>query len=91
MLSKEKIREIIIRKIEADEKPGEQIGGSGHLAHKSYRLDGFKIKELNNKQLEITYRYTVFVETEFTYLPDNPPYEYIHETTIVIDSNGKIE
>ena len=91
MLSEEKIRDILIRRIEADEKPGEQAGGSGHLAYKSYRLDGFEIKKLDNARLEVKYRYTVFIESEFTVLPDNPPHEYHHAKVVVMDGEGRIE
>jgi len=91
MLSREKIRDILIRKIEADEKAGEQTGGSGHLAFKSYRLDGFDTKELDNARTEVTYRYTVFIETEFTVLPDNPLHEYNYEKVMVIDGEGRVE
>ena len=90
MIQKEKIREIIIRQIEAGEKPGEQSGGSGHLAYKSYKLDGFDVTPLENNLIKVTYRYTIFVETEFTYLPDNPPGEYPYEKEIIIDETGKI-
>ncbi|NOX85175.1 MAG: hypothetical protein GXO86_04285 [Chlorobi bacterium] len=91
MLTKEKIREIIIRQIESDEKPEEQAGGSGHLAFKSFKLNGFDTKQLDNSRTEVKYRYTVFIETEFTVLPDNPPREYKYKKTIIIDKGGNIE
>ena len=85
MISDEQIRKIILRQIDKDEKPGDRAGGSGHMANKSFRLDGFQVSEKDDNHLEVIYRYTVFVETEFTYHPDNPPEEYRHEKRIVID------
>ena len=39
---------------------------------------------------EIPYSYTVFVETEFTYYPDNPPHEYTREGVARVDDEGRI-
>lgn len=81
--------EILVKyKIESEEKLGDQAGGSGHLSHVSYTIDKIETKELDQDQLEILYKYTLIIETEFTYYPDNPPYEYYYEGKIIIDKNN---
>lgn len=89
MLSEQEIKEVIHDKIEKDEKTGERSGGSGHLGEVSYELQDFKTEEVDENHIRITYRYTVFVETEFTYNPDNPPHSYRKEKSFVIDPNNK--
>jgi len=94
MFSDSKIRGIVAAKIEADEALGEQVGGSGHLAYVRYDIDKIskpkKVETEEETVWEITYAYTISVETEFTYSPDNPPHEYKYQKTIVIDAEGKI-
>lgn len=83
MLSKEEIENIVRKQIESDEKTGMQTGGSGHSSFVTYKIDDIKTRALKNNKLEIEYRYTIFVETEFTYYPDNPPHEYQHSKKII--------
>ena len=90
MFTKEEIAEIIKKKITEDEKPGEQTGGSGHLGYKSFEIKNIETKEIENNKVKIIYDYIVTVETEFTYYPDNPPYQYPHKKKIIINSEGKI-
>ena len=90
MFTKKEVEEIIKKKIESDEKLGEQSGGSGHLCYVSYRLKDFLSKDLPDNQVQIHYKYSIFVETEFTYEPDNPAYEYKHSKIIVVDKNKNI-
>lgn len=90
MFTEEEIQEIVKQKIETDEQLGNRAGGSGHLGFKSYVLNGVKTKQLTDNQLEIRYSYTVYVETEFTYYPDNPPMEYSHTCVVVVDTNKNI-
>ena len=75
MYTEKEIEDLVKQRIEADEKLGDQAGGSGHLSHVSYRIDSIKSKEIEGNKLEITYTYTLLIESEFTYYPDNPPYE----------------
>lgn len=94
MFSEKEIRDIVNTKICQDEDLGEQVGGSGHLGYKSYKINQInkpeKIQTDNNQEIwRITYSYTVYVETEFTYYPDNPPREYRYKKTIFLDRNRK--
>ncbi|UCE13566.1 MAG: hypothetical protein JSV04_15480 [Candidatus Heimdallarchaeota archaeon] len=91
MFSEAELKRLINAKIATDEDLGEQVGGSGHLGFSSYEINFISdpVKK-NNKTWKITYEYTVFVETEFTYYPDNPPYEYQYRKTIFVDDDGKI-
>jgi hypothetical protein len=86
MYTEKEIEKRVRQQIESEEKLGEQAGGSGHLSYVSYRIDQITTKKLTGGKLEITYKYTLIVESEFTYLPDNPPYEYPYTKTMVIDN-----
>ncbi len=89
MLTKDEILKIINKEIEADEKLGDQVGGSGHMGYVSCKLDDYKTKQISEDLLEITYRYTIFIETEFTYYPDNPPMEY-HQKKVIRVNRQKL-
>lgn len=90
MLSEKDILEIINKQIVEKEKPGEHAGGSGHLSFKNYRTEKYNASELPDGNIKITYRYTTFVESEFTFYPGNPPYEQGHEEMVVVDKNGVV-
>ena len=90
MLTEKEILEFINQKITADEKLGDQVGGSGHMGFVSYKINHFKTRKISPQQFEITYSYTLYVETEFTYYPDNPPMEYPHERKIVVNRDREI-
>ena len=94
MFTEKEIREIIKGKIDQDEELGESVGGSGHLGYKSYKINHMskpeKIQSNNEEHVRITYEYTIYVETEFTYYPDNPPHEYKYRKTIFLDKGGNI-
>ena len=88
MTNKEKIENLVRQKIEKDEKLGHQAGGSGHMSHVSYTIDSIETKDTDEEKIEISYKYTIVVETEFTYYPDNPPYEYLYEGKLIIDKKS---
>ncbi len=90
MFSEDEIREIINHKIESDELTGYQGGGSSHLAYKTCRMNSFEASRISLREIEIIYQYTVYVETEFTYFPDNPPAEYQHKKIIIVNSKGEV-
>ena len=94
MFSDSELKEIVEAKIKRDEDLGERAGGSGHLGFVSFELLGIQDpKTIVLKDVEcceITYTYVIIVETEFTYYPDNPPYEHKYQKTIVIDPSGNI-
>ena len=78
------IREKIEGLIAKDHKLGASSGGSGHLGHTSFILDNLEISE-NEERFDVSYVYTVFIETEFTYYPDNPPYETQYRKKLMLD------
>ncbi|MFX0084408.1 MAG: hypothetical protein ACFFAU_01940 [Candidatus Hodarchaeota archaeon] len=94
MISKSKIEKIVTRIITHDEKLGHSVGGSNHHSHTSFVMNtlGKPIKTQYNgiNAWKITYIYTIITETEFTYYPDNPPYEHKYQKSIIIDQNGKL-
>jgi len=46
MLTDEKIKEIVEAQIQSTGKLGSQSGGSGHMAHVSFRIDDIKMHNL---------------------------------------------
>ena len=94
MFSETKLRDIVTAKIEQDEILGEQAGGSGHLGYVSYELNEIeepeKVQTDKGQGWEIVYTYTIVVETEFTYYPENPPHEYRYKKRIIVDDIGNI-
>ena len=71
--------------IRSKHKLGEQSGGSGHKGFVSFRIDEYDQQKLQDGKIEVTFKYTIFTETEFTYYPDNPPYEDHFEGQIMIE------
>ena len=72
---RERIKSIVMSIITTDEKVGETSGASGHLADKSLKIDKLDIKEVEKGYI-VNVEYSVYISTEFTYEPDNPPYHY---------------
>lgn len=89
MLTEKKIREIVESQIRQDNELGERAGGSGHLSYVSYRIDEIIPRDLQDGRTEIAYTYTLIIETEFTYYPDNPPYEDPRSGIVIVDASGK--
>jgi len=90
-LSNEKINQIITKYLEVSENVGEHAGGSGHLSDKSVKITKIFEAFLNAPNTwEISFQYVVFVITEFTYYPDNPPHETHYKSSIIIDDLGQI-
>ena len=58
----EKLREIVEGQIRKDENLGSQSGGSGHMGHVEYVLDGIDEPVKTGEAWDITYKYTVIVE-----------------------------
>ena len=90
MFKKQEILELIKQKINTDHNLGDKTGGSGHKGFVDYRIDDFETRELSSNCIEITFSYRIFVETEFTYYPDNPPMEYPYVKKIVVDREKQI-
>lgn len=94
MPSKSKIENIVTRVITRDEKIGKSAGGSGHLGFTSFNINVLgkprRSKYNGENVFKVTYTYTLTVETEFTYYPDNPPTEYKFQKTILVDENERI-
>lgn len=90
MFTEEEIDSIIKKKIEEDEILGDQSGVSGHVGYISYQINDVKVVPLSDEKIKIEYRYSTFVETEFTIYPDNPPMEYLKSNAIIVDKNKEI-
>ncbi len=90
MIKKEEIEAIIRSQIESLERLGEQGSSSGHMSNVSCELNDFSTNETEDGLIHIAYSYTTYVETEFTYYPDNPPYEYTHKRIMVINKERSI-
>ena len=90
MTNDEIILELIKKHIEGKEKPGHQSGGSGHMGYVSFVIDNFKTESLPDWKTQVKYRYTKYIETEFTYEPDNPPMSYPSEGNFIFDSKYNI-
>ena len=90
MFTNEEITKIITDKIKEDENIGHSSGGSGHLGFTSFEIKDYSTNIISANSIKIKYTYTIFIETEFTYYPDNPPQEYDKTKEIVLDSNKKI-
>ncbi|MHA2226713.1 MAG: hypothetical protein ACXAC8_15990 [Candidatus Hodarchaeales archaeon] len=91
MFPEAELSKIVEAFINKEENLGEQRGSSGHLSYISYRLDKVgKPKKIRSGVWEINFTYSLLVETEFSYYPDNPPHEYKHKGTITINEDGKI-
>lgn len=89
-MDKEIIEKILGEIIAKDEQLGESSGGSEHLSNTTFAIDDIKISEMEEDVFYITYCYSIYIETEFTYYPDNPPYEYSYQKTIQLDSDYKL-
>ena len=94
MFTESEVRNIIQTKTRQDENIGEQVGGSGHSGYVSYEIVNInkpeRVQTGTRDGWRITYVYILIVETEFTYYPDNPPYEYKYRKTVIIDDKGQI-
>jgi len=76
--SPEKIREQVAHKIAKTHQLGYKSGGSGHLGHISFEIDKIEEPQQTDKGWLVDYEYTLIIETEFTYYPDNPPHTEPH-------------
>lgn len=93
-IGEHEILSIVDSVIRKDEKLGEQAGGSGHLGFVTHHIDNInevrQVQTNKGQGWKITYTYTIVVETEFTYYPDNPPRQIKYKKAIVIDENGGV-
>ena len=84
---KEEIESAIKSHIESRHRIGEHSGGSGHKGFVSYTIDEYDHKILDNGNIQVSFKYTITTETEFTYYPDNPPYEDKYEEVFLLDKD----
>jgi len=82
-------KKIVGQYIESVEDLGEKAGGSGHLGFKSFGLDEISEPEKVPEGWKVSFKYTIYIESEFAYDPDNPPPSYPHTGTITVDNDGK--
>lgn len=74
-MTEAQLHQLVCQDLERHETLGEQSSNSGHLSFVSYTIDAIETPVKTPEGWQITYHYTILTETEFTYYPDNPPYE----------------
>ena len=84
MISKSDIEKLVDEKIRKDEKPGDRAGGSGHLSWVDYVVDRIDGPVRTEEGYRVDYKYTLIISTEFTYEPDNPPYQEPKSGSLII-------
>ncbi|PLX10130.1 MAG: hypothetical protein C0594_05290 [Marinilabiliales bacterium] len=84
-----KYEKIVQSYIESTHKLGDQSGSSGHLSFQSYTIHSIDY-EKQGDTIKILAQYSVFTETEFTYYPDNPPYEDEYRVKLLCSDQGEI-
>lgn len=82
--------QIVRQYIEEKENLGSNTGGSGHLSYTGYTVQAIEEPVTSNDGFVLKFSYTVSIETEFTYYPDNPPIEYYHTVSLQTTKEGKI-
>ncbi len=90
MISREEIENIINAQIKSIEKIGDQGSSSGHMSYVSFQLNDFNYSNIDSGNIKVKYSYTKYIETEFTYYPDNPPLEYHYSRLLIIDKSKNI-
>ena len=90
MLTKDQIESIVRKWIADKEILGENTGENGHPANKDYELETIHEPESTSTGWKVGFDYTVFVTTEFTAYPDNPPYEYPKKGVLELDRQGNL-
>ena len=66
MFTEPELEKIVSARIEQDEVLGTQKGGGDHSGHKSYAINKIGTPEQVHRGWDVTYSYTITVETEFT-------------------------
>ena len=94
MFTEAQLRDIVMRRIEADEGLGTHTGGSGHLGHIDAQIEeiGSPVETARDgrKAWKVTYVYVKSITTEFTIYPDNPPMEFVNRQTALISQEGEV-
>ncbi len=88
MYTDEQIKKAISTFIEKNHKLGQRAGSSGHLGFVSFKIDQIAPPIEKEDHIEVCFDYTIITETEFTYYPDNPPYESYHSATLLLPKNA---
>ncbi|MBN1184541.1 MAG: hypothetical protein JXB49_19770 [Bacteroidales bacterium] len=90
-MDNEQIKGILEGWLNKKEEAGEKGSGSGHLSFVSFIVNDILSKEQVSEGWNIEFSYTQYIETEFTYYPDNPPYEYPGQAKVVISEEGEVK
>lgn len=83
----DKLAEYIVVKNEIE---GMHAGGSGHVADVSLSVECIIQEESESAQTNLSIAYRKTVVTEFTCLPDNPPYESLYRISVNTDQQGNV-
>lgn len=89
-MNKQILEKIIEKKICADEKIGFCNSASGHISEIDFSIDNILIVGANENCYVVEYCYSIIVTSEFTMMPDMPPYTYSYKNIISINKDGKI-
>jgi hypothetical protein len=80
--------------LQATENIGDQVGSSGHMARVSLTIDKvdvpMQVMHEGVPAWEITFIYTISIESEFTIYPENPPREHTYQQTIIVDGSRTV-
>jgi hypothetical protein len=94
MFSTSFIHAIVEKIITKSEMINKTSGGSKHLSQKTFKIEEISplLPATHNKLNGwlLSFMYSITVETEFTYYPDNPPYEYKYLKKVLISDKGAI-
>jgi hypothetical protein len=90
MFSKEQLETVAKTNIASNYKLGDLTGGSGHMGHRSYSIDKMEEPAQKDENWSFTFEYSIYVETEFNYYPDNPPQEDSYSKTVTLNRSGII-
>ncbi|GAB4294773.1 MAG: hypothetical protein Kow0068_19580 [Marinilabiliales bacterium] len=80
-------KSLITKKINLIENAGENTGGSSHKSFTTITIDDINIIKETSLEKLIECQYTVIIETEFTYYPDNHPNETTYKIVIKLTDN----
>ena len=94
MFTEAQLRDIVMRRIEADEGLETHTGGSGHLGHIDAHIEeiGSPVETAHDgrKAWKVTYVYVKSITTEFTIYPENPPMKLLNRQTALISQEGEV-
>jgi hypothetical protein len=91
IFTEEHIQRALQHRLDRIENAGEHAGGSGNLGEISVKITKIEPAEsVAPLRWRVAFEYTVFVVSEFTSYPDNPPHESHYRSAVLFDETGEI-